>query len=258
VGNLRQKAGMLAKVLGILPVPDGYGFQFTILLVISVVMILRARSNAVEFRALGGLAGLFMIVSLLPTPTYFQYFCVAVPFLIPVAATALARLIDDSALRKWALVVLAGYVALAVPDVYRYVVTGDGVIGIRERANAPDWKIETVRDVSSEIDNVTSQGETVMALWSGYLYESHAVSMPGLENPFAVGVAPRVDESQLETLRLISPSQIQERIAAGGPRLVVVGNHVGANLDRAEVIGWLEQSGYQKIRTMGRTTLFQR
>ena len=216
VGDVPQKARVAANLLGFGDTDGVVGPQFLLLAIAAgaatfAVLLLRRRlplSLAIAF-LLGG-------ASLLPTPTYPQYFCVTVPFL----AVSLLELLErvrpgDRELRIALTGLLAcgvgAYVLLAAIDVHRYA-----------RGSRPlDARIATVERVASVVQANTRTGERVLASWPGYLFGTHARPYPGLENDFSPRNASTISPEEAHRYRLATIADVERAIRARRTRLVV-------------------------------------
>ena len=173
IGDLRAKIHVARVVLiG----PDDNGLQFGMVSTISVVAL-------VLWRNLRGAALLaFLIacgvgfISILPTPAYFQYFCLCMPFLVVSAVYAVSdyfRSLQSPAPRWTATLacvdLFVSYLVLGAAGFRNYLFAG-GVIGIRNSADAPNWTLEKVREVSRAIDRVAMQDEGIASFWPGYVF----------------------------------------------------------------------------------------
>jgi hypothetical protein len=210
VGDFEQKAGVIANLLGI-PTDTRPHPQFLLLAVpaVAAAIVLRRRTGAVPLSLLT--AALLVVVSLAPTPTYTQYVCVAVPFLI-VAVVELAAVITPAwAGRGKALVAaaLVVYAALAAVDVYRFT------------ARSTMNRIAAVADVAAVVDANTRSRERVVAGWPGYLFGSGTLPVRGLENDFAPHEAASLSTQKAHRYRLATVDDVESMIRDRRTRLVV-------------------------------------
>src|SRR5208337_2453826 len=156
------------------------GFQCTILAIVSFVgiFLLRLRRGASLFAFL--LALVLGFVSILPSPPLVQYYSMCMPFLVVAAVCVVSDYLASPSkhARRTAvlacLVLLAGFIVPSVLSLRRYLLTGWGVIGIKNTADAPNWTLDRVSAVSKAIDQVTLPKEEIASFWPGYIFESHA------------------------------------------------------------------------------------
>ncbi len=125
------------------------------------------------------------IVSLLPTPAWPQYFCLCIPFLLVSAVCVTHDLVvttrvsaSQSSFARSVRAARSGYIAAAIPDFHRYLVTGEGVPGVRSAPQPDDLKLSRVREVSQAINEIAAPSETVASFWSGYVFQTTHVLSP--------------------------------------------------------------------------------
>jgi Dolichyl-phosphate-mannose-protein mannosyltransferase len=216
VGDFGQKARAVANLLGI-GTPDGAVPQFLLLVLAAAcaaTLLVTLRHRPPLAFAVALLLGL---ASLLPTPTYPQYFVPLVPFLVAGTFEAVAALrdrLDDTAVRRGlaaaGVVALAGYAALALDDFRRYVLQhGNERIGPIER-------------VAGIVDARTEPGEKVVTSWPGYLFGTHALPVEGFETDFGPLAASRLDDEEARRNRRLSASEVERIVRSGESRVVVL------------------------------------
>ena len=98
----------------------------------------------------------------------------------------------------------------------------------------------------------TEPGEPVLAWWPGYLVESHAAPVPGMENHFGQRVAARLSPEEEARYHILPPSGISSLIAARRVRLVVLGNQTPPGRYRP----LLEESGYALVGQIANAGLY--
>ena len=249
VGDFEQKAYVVANLLG-MGTPDGAQPQF-------LLLVLAAAAAAVVVRALTGripfalvVAAWLALASLLPTPTYAQYFVATVPFLI-VGAIELAAALRARGGGAWRTVgaralvgAVAVYALLAVADVGRY---------LRDFA---DLRIGAVADVRNVVNAETQPGDEVLATWPGYLFGTHAVPVPGTENAYAAHEAAALSPAEARRYRLASADEIERMIESGRPRLVVV--RLWHDLRPVpDYYGALRRGGYTHVGRIGTADVYR-
>lgn len=255
VGDVGQKLHIVLSVLG-LRAPEGVsGVQF---LLLALAAVAAAAASLAVRRCLPlafGIALLLALVSLLPTPTYVQYFCTLYPFLIVLAVglgaelAARARQLGDrqlaAALALVAAVPLVLYVLAAPLDFYRY----------GPFAHASDNGIDLANRVTSIVDARTSPGEEVLSWWPGYLVGSHARPLVGTL-PAPNEQAP-VTPADARTYRLTLASELERTIRARRAPLIVYKQW----LETTGARDWtplIEQSGYRLVDTAGSARIYAR
>jgi 4-amino-4-deoxy-L-arabinose transferase-like glycosyltransferase len=260
VGGYTQKIFALVQVC-VLAGP-GNGLQMTMLLAFIFVLTVRLKVASAASRRAVQLAVALGVISLFPTPSYVQYFCLCVPFLIVASVCSASELLDrlKQPARRLAaaggIALVALFVAASAGDYKRFLNTGDGVNGIRGQQLAPNWRIDAVRAVSRAIDELTVPGECVMSLWPGYIFESNAVPFPGLENNTGRERAGVLTSSQLAHYHILPQEQIDRELSHHGPRLVVVGNQESMFIHADPYTAMLARYGYRMVRRIGDTSIW--
>ena len=233
VGDWAQKGAMLAELLNLRSAGgETITFQVPLLLALNayyVVLIARRRAQL----NIPLLASVFVAIALvLPTPTYSQYFVVLLPFVIINGVHAIALVHHDaSKVSSLALhdhfrtalgVFLAGY-ALVVPVViYKYVSwLGPTVPGLY-KVDPHDWSLPAIRAVSGAIERSNPPGEQVLAFWPGYLVETHAAPVTGMENTSWMMLSSDVGTAR-ERPKIASQRSVEMALALHEPGVVVLG-----------------------------------
>jgi hypothetical protein len=249
--NLKQKASVLAALLG-LHNPEGtpaVQFQVLTLFVLLYVASSVARKVRPDF-------GLYVVLfvglgSILPTPSFPQYYSVVLPFMILMAIRWLDEVWSPptGAASPWlfahrtaAIALIAMYVVAAPVHAYHFVISGQQVPGVSGAPDAKNWRIETLRRISSEIDAHNPGHRPFLTFWPGYAVESESPVVAGLENHFGLLVAHQLDATRRRRLILMSTDEVGRQIDEGD-RLVVLGNWV----DRESWRPRLAAAGYRVV-----------
>jgi 4-amino-4-deoxy-L-arabinose transferase-like glycosyltransferase len=236
IGEPVQKLRTAANLVGFGSVDHALGVQFALLVVASAaaLWLLRGRFAAALAVSLG-------VASFLPTPTYVQYFCVVVPYLVLLAVEVAAR---------WPRVALAAVAAYAAA----------GAVALaHDVQTSPLLKpsIGSVERVSDAVQNRTRPGETVLAGWPGYLFGTHANAVSGYTNQFAPVAAAKVSPREAKRVHVLSEPAIEALIRRRVPRLVVERNWVTsppfADWDAA-----LRQGRYHLVATVETARIYVR
>lgn len=266
LANLKQKLGVLLLLANLQSSYDGLGGQFALL---SVPVLLLALLRPVE-RTL--LLPFFMtlalvLVCVLPSPTFTQYFCACVPYMIVISCGVSKRLQEAcqaapdhsfSAILKGMTVLFLGvYCCYGVLAMEQYVFSGRGVAGVETRENAASFRISAVRQVSAEIRRLAAGNEPVASFWPGYLLECDCPPVGGLENQFGVAVSYRLSRAETEKYRLLSLQGISELFENQAPKLAILGNsdYWGTEGRYREIV---IQNGYRLVSRAGRTEIYTR
>jgi hypothetical protein len=203
-----QKLRIAANLLGFGNADHALGVQFALLLAGSLAALWLVRRRLAFPAALAVSLG---IASFLPTPTYVQYFCVVVPYLVLVVVELAAR---------WPRpFVVAGIAAYAAAG---------GVALVHDVQTEPLLKpsVGSVVRVSDIVESRTHPDETVLAGWPGYLFGTHAEAVSGYTNQFAPAAAAKVSAREAARVHVLSERQLEALIERRVPRLVVERNWV--------------------------------
>jgi hypothetical protein len=249
--------------------PEGNGIQNSLLLVTTLGFIFSIRKSGWLPRLAFQLAVLLAFISLLPTPVLPQYFSFCIPFLVVSAVCVTNQLMQnlEPGTYRWlgasacALAVVI-YVAASVPDFRKYLVTGDGIPTVRTLRDPWNWRLSAVKEVSGAIDRTARPGETVASFWSGYMFETHAVPLAGLEGDCGVLVADKLSAEQRTRYHIVSWSELEAEFAAHRPRVAVLVNHHSTrNVLVPEALGddaasFLSSHGYDITESFGNTSIY--
>jgi 4-amino-4-deoxy-L-arabinose transferase-like glycosyltransferase len=243
VGSLDQKLETMFNLLG--------DVQFLILLIAAATIATLGRRRGHPVSVALWIALALGLASLLPTPTWTQYFSVTIPFLIASCletAPALANGFGSGVARERGVFVLAIvaalYMAFAGVGIYGYAVSGEDV----PRAGSPieSWKIAEIRRVSAAIDEHAERGEEVLALWPGYIFGTHAKVVPGLETRASFAAADHLSAGEQARYGVVSVAAVGEMLRRHRTRLFVLGHHNRFH----KGTGWKQlakRSGYRRV-----------
>jgi hypothetical protein len=251
VGDFEQKAKIVANLVG-LGTPEGPQPQSLLLLVaaLAAALVLRAARGRVPFALL--VAAWLGVASLLPTPTYTQYFVALVPFLAVGVVELLAVLREPVAGTRWRRpavqvlgAALAVYALLGLVDLGRFLTRFD------------DQQIGVIADVRDFVNAEARPGEEVLASWPGYLYGTHAEPVPGTENAYAPHEAAALSPDEVRDYRLITQAEIERLIEERQPRILLVRQWH----ELPPVPDWwaaARRGGYDRVTVIGSTEIFVR
>jgi hypothetical protein len=85
------------------------------------------------------------------------------------------------------------------------------------------WTFGHLAKVSGAIEARTAQGDTVMAFWPGYVFESGREYMPGLENQFALGVSEKLTLDEKVHYHVAGKELVLKAFDLQYPDVVVLG-----------------------------------
>jgi len=250
-GLLTQKVAMFSRLLGLSGVFFGKRMSWYPYQSIQTALLFGA-----SFIALGRvlwlrrippfhywMAAVIFAVSMVPTPTYFQYHVVVIPVLAYIVAGLLQELWDRRAVRIAAAVLAVVFVAATPPELHRFAKTGVGVPVLGKEEPPGNWSLATMRRIAAKLDELTRPGEEVISLWPGHLVGSHAAVVPGYENQhtFTKGLKRSDEERARYHMPLIQDQA--KLIMAHHTRLIVVGNHV----QKTDTKQFLFAEGYRPV-----------
>ena len=257
IGAFRQKLDVLTWILGIRSSQEGNGFPFGLLIILNLVpFALHRKSPGPRTWPATWIALVIIVVSLLPTPTFHQYFAIALPFLIPGAALLVWDAVQTRSAIAPALALLVLYLLFLPYDLYRYTVTGKGVIGILSPSKAVNWRLDTVLEISRQLQQLSRPGELVLSFWPGYIFQTDAACVPGMENHSALYCSNKLTPGQRRMFHIPSNAGIEAGLARHSPCLVVLGNQESMQVDRAPYEKMLSAHGYRVIRAVGDASIY--
>jgi 4-amino-4-deoxy-L-arabinose transferase-like glycosyltransferase len=206
VKDLPQKLGV-ARAVFLSPLganrPDATGIQTTALFVAAILAVRSYRrqrdSAAFAVAAPFGLAAaLLAVTSLIPSPTWSQYFAACVPPASVLAASLLARESPRGVLSS---LLLAAYVAVSVPAFHSRLVAQPGLF----RPAAFDA-------VARSLDEVSPPGVPVAAHEPAYLVASRRSPLLEAMNPYARRFSLRLSGAERRRYRLFTEPEFCDAI----------------------------------------------
>lgn len=209
------------------------------------------------------IAAVIIIITVLPSPCYLQYVCVAVPFLIVSTLLLLrscsfiagCKLYFRSVIACLAVGFMVQSVYFAYSNFVRYCLTGFGVIGV-SIDTVDRWRISTMKEVGAIIDSHIEQNDLVIAPLPVHIFATKARPLPGLENNFALshGRKNRTDRWLIKRFHLVSPEMVSDAISAGRAKLLVV-----IRAKRARAINEaVAKSGYALVADINGIMIYRR
>ncbi|MBX7144183.1 MAG: glycosyltransferase family 39 protein [Oligoflexia bacterium] len=158
--------------------------------------------------------GLLLLVNLLPTPNFTQYFCIVVPFAIVGIITFVAELLERAQVTgSWA---RSGISSLV------------GAIALGLYFLAPPFSmnqiasLESVSAVTASVNENADSNETVLSFWPGFLLEANAQPQAGFENHFSLRIASRLDEHEEQAYHVGSLVSAWNSIKERQPSVVII------------------------------------
>jgi hypothetical protein len=259
--GIRQKIETFLAITNVQSSYDGSGTQFALLgLPALATLALRGFDRRLFFPF--AVSFVLFITCLLPRPTFTQYFCVCVPFLVILAVKFVATVRESSVfdpslrlVKTLGLLVAALYLLCGVFAFYNYGYWGTAVEGIGRRENAIDFKVSTVGEVSTALGQLVADGQPVISFWPGYLVACDCIPEEGTENEFALWISPKLTPEQAERRKIITFARVQDLLKKHHPQAVV--------LRSRDEGGWgiefrdsLQKNGYKLVRSIGRAEIY--
>ena len=241
-----QKTLGPAQLVGFRYAEGATSIQFLLLFLVNLAAWVSSAVTRERLPLASSIAVLLTLVSFVPTPVYSQYFCMPLPFLLVnavVFCAALAREVSGLRFRHVLATLVAVYVVLLPPyDFHRYTVSGQQVPGVFAAADAVNWRLSTIRAVGRAIDRELRQDRPfAISFWPGYLVETRALILPGMENHFALMFSKRVAHTEVVRFKLMSYPELGYHLQRHTVDVVVLGNWTES---RAFVREHVVRSGY--------------
>jgi hypothetical protein len=199
--------------------------------------------------------------SLLPTPTFGQYFCVLVPFMIIALAESVRAMGAMSGRLREALpiaflcfsLVYAGWATSRVDALF---VRGEEVPGKDPGTEPSDWKPETVRRIAGIIESNTDSDALVVSSWPGYLLETERGIYPKMENQISLDTSRKLSVEEADLFRMLREEELVEAIGDARVQMVVAGNaaHGRRHLYRETA----RENGYELLERVGGAEIYVR
>jgi len=169
-----------------------------------------APEQAVLVAAAAGVV--LMVTALVMSPSQFQYFEQALPYLLICSIPILRRLAPRiRMIRAGTVVAGASYLALVVPFVIIF------LFGLRQR-NQP-CRLNTMRTVVQAIQSNSKSDDVIFTGWPGYAFLSQRRVEPGLET-WGGGVIPFLSSGEIARFKLVDDERVERMLATKEPAVV--------------------------------------
>jgi 4-amino-4-deoxy-L-arabinose transferase-like glycosyltransferase len=241
--NLENKKSVVRTVLALEPGRLPGNVQFLGLAVVAMLALLLPKTRRNRLTSYVWLA--LFVVSLVPSPTDPQYFCLLIPFMIVEACHALAGRYMP---RWWILgpvvaALVAGYTVLGVRDLERYRVTGQAVPGVWTPDRIPRWSIPTIMGVAKIIDDADQREGA--SWWPGYFVSTKTPLNLMLANDFGFRAAARLTLVERQRVRIMAHDDVVEMMNKKDPPLFVEGNWAARPM-----ADYLPGKGYREVGSL--------
>lgn len=232
IGDLSKKLHVGLQLVGINSAEGVTSFQFASLLLLNIAFVVSTVLLKRRVPLSVSITAVLAIVSFLPTPTYTQYFCILVPFLIVNATLLLAQMAEaypvtapSHPVRAFIVAAVTVYVAVAPFDVYRYTLGGAYVPGIVTPEDVKNWKISAINEVTRSMDRALPADRRVaISWWTGYFVGTTTAIFPKLENHFNLWYAWKLTPDQRRRYHYMSDDELVWHVQHHSAPVVVLGN----------------------------------
>jgi hypothetical protein len=261
---IRQKIETFLAITNVQGSYDGSGAQFAMLGLPALAVVFLRDVDRRLFLPLA-LSLVLFVTCLMPSPTFLQYFCVCVPYMVIVAVKFIATMapphgVADAPLRlvrTLGLMVAGLYLLCGAVAFFNYGFWGTGVEGIWKRENTIDYRVSTVRQVSKTLEHLVAKDEPVLSFWPGYLVECDCVPQDHTENDFALWISPNLTPAEAERRKIITEARVQDLLKRHAPRAVVVrSSGDGGGMWGISFRDVLQRNGYKLVRSIGRAEIY--
>jgi len=223
-------------------------FQFLVLFLLNLVAWVSDALSRERLSLPSTIAISLLLVSLVPTPVYAQYFSIPIPFLVVNAVVFAAKLVGETSgprLRHLFASLAVAYVLVSPFDLHRYTIGGTDVPGITSAADVVNWKLPTIRAVARAIDReVQADRPLAISLWPGYFVETNASILPGMENHFALMFSGRVTPREVVQFKLMSYPELVGHFQRHTVDVIVLGNWTYWTFNGPWIRRHMVQNGY--------------
>lgn len=219
-----EKWARLNSLLGFASPEGPYGVQFRLLffaVLASIPFFLLKKQMSVMLIT----AFVLFVVHALPPRIHLQYFCSTVPFLIVGVIEGLNLIFQRIANINIKRVLLA---LLALPSaIYLY----EGVIHYERYINSGELilsakvtrtlKLDEIEKITEKLNTLVKEDEVVYALWPGFLVNSKAKAIPGMENNFGYKIAAKFSAAERARFKLMTQGEQRQVLADSEVRFAV-------------------------------------
>ncbi len=259
VGDLGQKLRVARNLL--FGLNSAHPTQFSVLLLGLPLVLFSWKKLGAAGKLSALLAIMLISVSFLPTPTFGQYFCVAVPFLVLCLMCGIADGIEllpagnRRFLQLYIVVLLVLSAVAAVPRLNSLFVRGQGIPGV-PAGSQNDWTIAAIKRISADINSMGGGDALILTTWPGYLLDTDRKAYPKMENQISLGVGCKMNPEDAAFYKMLRLEDIPEAIRDERAATVVIGNcreWWGDGYFQA-----LEDNGYKVYAEEGSTRIYAR
>ena len=208
------------------------------------------------------------LASVLPIRSFRQYYCMATPWLLLLAAPAAQAYCDRiyiPLLRRRAVGACAGLGALCLlmaVGPYRALERRWPTWTWRPRTPEAkveyDHRLDVARTIARRIEEVAPAGSRLLTWWPGYALEVHLPLVEGMENHFGRRIARHESDDRARRMGVLPQSDLRALIARARVEVVVTGlwtgieSGVGAHAIESALI----EAGYRCVERVGTAGIY--
>jgi hypothetical protein len=223
--NVKQKSTILKTIIGWRSTSKFTGLQYPLVLIVGLLAPVLMWKRGKQIDLAFYIVLVLILTSFLPSPSYVQYFCVTVPFLVLGVVWSLREIVRLRGSIRLVAGALCGcflfhYFRVVPLDVHKYTVSGRGVLSVLGPKESKT--LSAMKRVASAVDSVTEPGDRVLTMWPGVLVGSHARPYRRLENHFALKKGHKVPKAQREKLHVMSRDDVWHLLMNKEPETVVL------------------------------------
>lgn len=168
----------------------------------------------------------FLILNLIPNPSYVQYFCVNTPFIFLFIIDFLSK--NNNKVNTF---LLFSLMLLFIPGIFKdiesYTRTGTGVIGISNKANAKHWNLNNINIIQTKLnENCNKKKCNAITFWPGYLIGTKVTPLSGYENHFASIISEQISEEEKIKYKVRGTNDILNLVNSKNPDFIILNQRV--------------------------------
>ncbi|RME60239.1 MAG: DUF2029 domain-containing protein, partial [Candidatus Dadabacteria bacterium] len=202
------------------------------LLLLGLFFILRDRKKLVTPLYL---VSFFLFVSIfIPSPSYLKYFAISAPFIIILFSEELGSIffkakVSGGFFRQVGVYLLLFSVGVVwftgvAKDFTKYTRSGEGVIGIGSKRNAPNWRVKVVDEVGRYTEVLLRKrgGKVLPYDWAGYFLGHDVAILQGYETRFSYVAALKLSLRERQRFKVKSFKDFRDEVKGGKAEVIVI------------------------------------
>jgi hypothetical protein len=214
---IKVKEFMALKLFSFSKTKQFYGMEFLLLTFFSILSIFKKNNSALWY----GL--ILFLVSFTPTPTYLQYFCLAVPFLVIATVNYISELSNQTIKKTIVTYLILIFTLFGYHNINKFCFSGFGVPGIKSIERASEQTLYQVNYITKLIGNLPiNSNEYIYSYWPGYLLESSLKIYIGTENHFGFNAAKNQSPIFKDKMRIIDNKDLLKALTNKNIKVAIV------------------------------------